>query len=526
MRDLKENFISPSLKNILSLAREEYGREMIVLNPHITFSDESTEILYVPTNKVYIPSDTGKIAHQDNSFVRLMMGPYGSGKTTWCLNEIVKRTCQMPAWDHGQRRARWAIVRNTSGELYSTTLQSWLQWFSHLGDIRKRQKPLLTYEHQFNDGYGLVNLELIFLALDRPEDIRKIKSLEVTAVYLNELSELPQNALSHFKGRINGRYPSKSFCPEPYWSGIIADSNPCDTDHWIYRDFEQNPVNSYKIFKQPPGLLKDDNDNWIRNPAADNIKSLSNDYYLQLAQGQNLDFIKVYCLGQWGSVSHGKLVFTEFNSDIHLSDEIEVIQGHPIHLGWDGGLTPACVVIQISERGQARILKEYVASDMGIRTFAESVVIPSLAQDFPYCKIGKSIFDPSGIARDSIMEEMSCIGELNSLGIPTVGATTNDIAPRLGAVRFFLNRLADGKPRFIMSRKNCPTLRKGFMQDYVYKRLAVSGEERYREIPDKNMSSHPMDALQYILLEFAAENIAQDKRPESDINMFNPVFNW
>src|SRR6185503_20143949 len=97
------------------------------------------------------------LAHNDDSFVRLIMGPYGSGKSTWCINEIVRRSCNMPHWYKGHiRRSKWAIVRNTSGELYSTTLQTWLAWFGELGDVQKRQKPLLTYFHRFNDGKGVI----------------------------------------------------------------------------------------------------------------------------------------------------------------------------------------------------------------------------------------------------------------------------------------------------------------------------------------------------------------------------------
>ncbi len=342
------------------------------------------------------------------------------------------------------------------------------------------------------------------------------------------MSELPQNALSHFKGRVNGRYPSPAFCKDRYWSGIIADTNPCDTDHWVHKDFYENVNPSYKLFRQPPGLLKDQDGNWIRNPDADNANNLSQDYYTKLAEGQNEDFVKVFCLGEWGLVSNGKLVFPEFNSDLHLVEDIQAIQGDPIHLGWDGGLTPACVVVQLSPRGQMRVLKEYVAQDMGIRTFAESVVIPSLARDFPYNKIGESIFDPSGNARDDIMEEMSCIGELNSLGIKTYAANTNDLDPRLGSIRYFLNKMIDGKPAFVMKRKTCKVLTKGFMLDYVFKRLAVGGEERFRDKPDKNMASHPMDALGYILMKFASDRIIQQKT-EKAINpeaWYNPGFRW
>lgn len=493
---------------------------------HINFNEKETIIYGSDKNKIYIPTTTGAIMHDDNSFVRLIMGPYGSGKSTWCINEIVRRTCAMPFWYQGRRRAKWAIVRNTSGELYSTTLQTWLTWFGELGDIRKRQKPLLTYEHTFNDGKGIVELELIFIALDREEDIRKIKSLEVTGAYINELSEVPQNALAHFKGRVNHRYPSRSFCAEPYWSGIIADTNPPDVDHWIYKDFEVKALESYRIFHQPPGLLKDENGKWYQNPSCDNANNLARDYYTKLAEGQNDDFIKVYCLGKYGSVSTGKNVYPEFNPNLHAVDKIHAIQGDPIHLGWDFGLTPACVVIQISPRGQFRILKEYQAEDMGIRTFAKNIVIPSLERDFPYNKIGISRADPSGIAGDDIMEELSCIGELNSLGVNTAQARTNDLEPRIGSVRYFLNGMIDGQPALIVSRDGAPGLVKGFIKDYVFKRVNVSGEERYKEVPHKNMASHRHDALQYIAMEFAADRILADKAPVNKVDMFNPTFRW
>lgn len=493
---------------------------------HISDNGKETIIYAAERDKIYIPTNTGKLFHEDDSFVRLIMGPYGSGKSTLCINEIVRRACAMPYWYNGRRRSKWAIVRNTSGELYSTTLQTWLTWFGDLGDIKKRQKPLLTYEHMFNDGHGVVELDLIFIALDREEDLRKIKSLEVTGAYINELSEVPQGALSHFKGRVNHRYPSRSFCDKPYWSGIIADTNPPDVDHWIYKDFELKTLESYRIFHQPPGLLKDDNGKWFANPQCDNANNLAPDYYTKLAEGQTEDFVKVYCLGDYGSVGFGKRVYPEFNSDLHAVPTILSIQGEPIHLGWDFGLTPACIVVQISPRGQLRILKEYQGEDMGIRTFAQNIVIPSLQRDFTYNKIGISRADPSGIAGDDIMEELSCIGELNSLGIKTEAATTNDLEPRIGSVRYFLNTMIDGQPGLIVSREGCPGLVKGFVKTYMFKRVSVSGEERYREIPDKNMSSHTHDGLQYIALEFASNHILSKKAPVERIDMNNPTFRW
>lgn len=495
---------------------------------HIEITHERTVIHAQDADKIYIPTNTGSLFHLDDSFVRVIMGPYGSGKSTLAISEIVRRACAIPAWSNGRRRSRWGIVRNTSGELQSTTLATWLAWFGDLGDIRKRQKPIMTYEHTFNDGHGIVELELIFIALDRPEDIRKIKSLELTGCYINELSEVPKAAMAHMKGRVN-RYPSKAFCHEPYWSGIIADTNPPEDDHWIYKDFEEAKYDGHVLFKQPPGLLQNEDGKWIRNPDADNANHLPDDYYEKLAEGQSSDFVKVFCLGQYGSVGFGKRVYGEFNPDFHAVDRLEAIQGHPLILGWDFGLTPACAVMQLTPRGQLMALKEYVGDGMGIRSFADSIVIPSLRVDFPYNKVGHglSIGDPAGVARSEIMEEMSCIGELCSLGIETIPARTNDIEPRLGAVRYFLNKMVDGKPGFVLDRKNCPILFRGFVKDYIYQRIAVAGEERYKDKPTKNMSSHIMNALEYGCLEIASDRIAQDKTAsEPPVNMWNPTFRW
>jgi hypothetical protein len=523
----------------LTLQQCEKRREQLLLrrrslsDQHIFFNPLKDEtIIYASEkNKIYIPNPTGQLFHNDCSFVQLIMGPYGSGKSTICVNKIVRHACSMPIWSNGRRRAKWLIIRNTSGELYSTTLQTWLTWFGELGDIRKRQKPLLTYEHTFNDGKGLIELELVFIALDRDEDIRKLKSIEATAAYINELSEVPQVVLHHLIGRVNHRYPSRSFCNESYWSGVIADTNPPDEDHWIYKDFELNPTPNYKVFHQPSGLKvnedgtfsQDQEGNYIANTLCDNYANLSPDYYVKLAEKRSEGFIKVYCAGKYGIVESGKRVYPEYNDDIHSVQKLDAIQGLPIHLCWDFGLTPACIVFQISTRGQFRVLREYVAEDMGIRTFARNIVLPELHVSFVYNSIGTSEADPSGTASDGIMEELSCIGELNALGIKTNPATTNDIDVRLSSVRYFLNAMIDGYPAFVLDRERCPILRKGFVNGYHFRRLVVSGDERYQDKPNKNRFSHPHDALQYGAMKFASDRIIEVKKPDKKIDMWNPV---
>lgn len=487
---------------------------------HIKIDNYSQLIEGSDGQKVYKPSNTGLLFHSCDDFVRLILGPYGSGKSTTCIAEIVNRTCAMPTWSNNRRRARWALIRNTTGELQSTTLQTWLAWYDGLGDIHKRQKPILTYEHMFNDGKGIVELELLFIALDREDDVRKLKSLELTGAYINEASEVPRAVLAHLQGRV-GRYPGTAFCKEKYWSGIILDTNPPSDDDWIVKEFDLEPAHGYKLFKQPPGLIESDGE-WFRNPDADNAKHLPIDYYTKLAIGQTREFINVFCLGKYGTIGTGKPVFPEFNSDMHAVAQIDAIQGHSLLLGWDFGLTPRCIVAQLTPRGQLIVLKEYTGDGMGVRTFAENIVIPGLKLDFPYCKVGNSWGDPAGAARSEIMEEMSCIGELCGLGIQTLPARSNDLGTRLGAIRFFLNRMIDGKPAFVLNKSGCQGLYKGFAKDYIYDRVAVSGEERYKDKPRKNEASHSQDALQYIALEIASTQVNVEK-PKLDISkIYNP----
>jgi len=78
---------------------------------------------------------------------------------------------------------------------------------------------------------------------------------------------------------------------------------------------------------------------------------------------------------------------------------IGVILDLPIGLGWDGGLTPTCVIGQQTKRGQLRIISELVAEDMGVRQFARDIVKPFLQKNFYGIEIAFSYIDESAAAR-------------------------------------------------------------------------------------------------------------------------------
>ena len=56
----------------------------------------------------------------------------------------------------------------------------------------------------------------------------------------------------------------------------------------------------------------------------------------------------------------------------------------------------------------------------------------------------------------------------------------------------------DGKPAFMIDKK-CRMWRKGLMGGFQYKRVQVSGDERFQDKPDKNKFSHICEAGEYAL---------------------------
>lgn len=444
----------------------------------------------------YTASPTLARFHASEAFIRGIRGPIGSGKSVGCCIEIFARAARQRPDKHGIRRSRWAIVRNTYPELKSTTIKTWQDWFPEAICPIVYDAPIRA-TLRVRD----IHLEIIFLALDRPKDVKKLLSLELTGVWINEAREVPKSVLDAAAGRV-GRYPSKRDGGAS-WSGVIMDTNPPDDSHWWYKAAEEERPHNWAFWAQPPALIRRGKTSiYDPNPAAENIENheLGYDYWLRQLPGKSDEWIKVYVLGQYGTVLDGRVVYSEYRDDFHCAGDIlEPMRGLPLILGWDWGRTPAVVIGQLTPRGQMRVIDELVvdatSQSMGVRSFARDVVKPHLASHYAGMTIGRSFGDPSGAAQDA--NDDSTFDIVGEEGIPTEASPTNDPAARQDAVIRYLKATADGEPGFLLSPK-CVFLRKGFLGGYHYTRVQVSGEERYRDVPNKNRYSHPHDAQQYM----------------------------
>jgi len=65
---------------------------------------------------------------QSEAFVRVILGPVGSGKSTGCLMEIVRRMTEQKPGPDGVRRTRFAVVRQTLSQIKQTILKEFFTW--------------------------------------------------------------------------------------------------------------------------------------------------------------------------------------------------------------------------------------------------------------------------------------------------------------------------------------------------------------------------------------------------------------
>lgn len=438
----------------------------------------------------------------DNSKVRLIIGPYGSGKTTGCIMELMRRAMMEYPDANNVRRTRFVVVRNTAQQLRQTILE----------DIRKWLTPAMTYRVtdstvQFRFSHptqGRIESDWMLIPLDKPEDQQRLLSLNITGGWVSEFREIPIRIVEALLGRC-GRYVPIGVKGNA-WHGVIGESNPPDEDSEWYNKLEIERPPTWKLFKQPGGM----------DPKAENKEPgrLPPGYYEDLVASNNADWVDVHVHAKYGKSLSGQAVFrASFKPDFHVTyNSLKPIPSLPLMIGQDFGRTPASLVGQVDNRGRLLVFNEATSVDMGIEQFATSTLRPLMFNNFT----GLSSFmvaDPTGKDKGQISEE-SPFDALRRLGFKVYGAPTNDLEPRLRSVEQLFLRQIDGGPMLLIDGANCPLLVQALKFHYRYKR------KQNMELEDKPEKTHPwsdlVDCLQYLALSTNANYVGKmmmDSRP-------------
>lgn len=466
----------------------------------------------------YVPSPTGLALHNCDKYLKMIVGPYGSGKSCACAIDVLTNACAQPPSKDGIRYCRVGVVRSTYTELRSATRKSLLEVLpSECGVLNESGAPIQgEYYIPLPDGTKLV-LELDLWAAQTADDAEKFKSSNWTFAWINEATGCAPAVYSMVTSRV-GRYPSADE-GDIRWGGIIMDFNQPAPGSWL-EDFVKNPQPNWAVFHQPPAAFKKENENgdtvYELNPAAENLRNLGAPepddppdftpeqrgmrYYRNQIESNirmgRFDIVdNQFCMLDVPIVD-GKPVYSNFQKARHVAkQEIKPEPFKPIVIGMDqSGLHPAAVIMQ-EQKGHWCIIDELYMDGEGFENFLLGGLIPLLRTKYAECPVYCAI-DPSN-QRDS-WQGITPKERLAEFGIVAVTEISNSFRVRVQAVEHMLNLYTGG----LLISPNCEWVIRGFQSEYRYRRLRTVGTVGavYTPQPEKNEYSHIAESCQYACL--------------------------
>lgn len=464
----------------------------------------------------YNCTPTGMEFHKSRKKVRMITGPYGSGKSCMIVNELLMNAIEQPICPgsecpkapRGLRKTKIGVVRSSFPELKNATRLSIMEVFpDQCGTILSGGSPITgNYFIPLNDGTA-AQVEFFLTSLQSAEDTEKIRSINWTMAWINEATGVSYQVFEDLLGRV-GRYPSKEEggCG---WPGIIMDFNWPPNGHWLHTLMKHAKAGSdtYDLFTQPPAAFKEVDDygnvSYSLNKNAENLDNLDTNYYndqidARLIEGRYDQIDTLFCLLDV-PMKDGKPVFPDFRYDDHVDRAvIEPQKNCSTIIGIDtSGIHPACVIAQ-EFHGHWAILDELYGDELGLETFMYKGLMPLLRKKYHNCDFIASC-DPAN-ARDALTAT-SPTDYLKRFNIDIFLPATNDPKTRIRVAEVLFNR-AKGHGGWLIS-PNCVQLITALQGEYKYKKLKISGsvEPVYDAKPDKNSSySHIADAFQYLAM--------------------------
>lgn len=194
---------------------------------------------------VYKPTASGYALHESDKFIKIIVGPYGSGKSCAVVNDLLYYAyAQRPA-SNGIRYTRIGVIRGSYPMLSSTTRKSIIEVAPpDCGSVNLGGAPMSgTYSIPLADG-TTAQIEFVLQALETAEDAEKIRSANWSFAWINEATEVDYAILAMATTRV-GRFPTASLGGCTY-AGIIIDCNQPPRGHFL-ADMIKNPEPNWEI---------------------------------------------------------------------------------------------------------------------------------------------------------------------------------------------------------------------------------------------------------------------------------------
>lgn len=429
------------------------------------------------------PTSKQEIFRDAEEKYKLFGGGVGGGKSRAGCAEGVRLSIMYPG-------NRGFMCRAESASFVRTTLVTLL---AVIGQIEKLmgQKIILKHNKSDKEIYFINGSVILYGGLGGPEDMERIKSLEIGWYFVDEASESPLNVIEMLKARLRWKLPDGT---SPKYFGMYA-SNP--EPGWVKNQFVTPQLlgrpKKRHIFIQ--ALLKD-------NPY------VPEGYLEELTEDNPATWVKRYVDGSWDAVE-GQ-IWSEFDILVHVfpneaSDlPIPHVSETPYQAsaGLDHGSTnPTCLLASyIDESGNIFIYDEYYSKGL------VSHHCTSIQGQFSVPEFSEILADPSMMRRDREKngEPWSIFDEYDDYGI--------DLSPANNSVEAGLNRVGEylkidpkhknpitgemGAPRLYIST-NCPNLIRE-IPEYIWKKVKDQTSNPKEE--PKKKDDHACDALRYIVM--------------------------
>lgn len=231
--------------------------------------------LHIRVSKTIFNSSFLPLLDDNTHDVILLLGGGGSGKSYFSFQRAVIRCIQ--------DKRKYLITRKSAVDLERSCwadVMAALDFFCIKGEV-KINKSLKTVD--FPNGS-----QMLFMGLDDEQKVKSIPS--ITDIIIEECSEISLDTFSQLKQRMRGS--------GQFRNQLILQCNPVSKVNWVYKHFFQDGCKEANCLIHRSTYK----DNRFLNETT--IKALES------YKDTNPYFYRVYCLGEWGSLS--KQIFSNY----------------------------------------------------------------------------------------------------------------------------------------------------------------------------------------------------------------------
>lgn len=466
----------------------------------------------------YRPGPSIKQFHQSPAFVRALIGARGSGKTCGTSVEAIRHGLHNPG-------ARILGLRKTEISQGETTTETFKDSFDQLGDLFvprsqslfREWRDYLTvrfpsleaidrFNHfmQGNPNKAAIDFWLVgeankwcswlfFRGLpDTAKSANRLRGYECSLAVLIEADLLDRSDYDLTVACLRWKNAHGKFIED---TGIIIDSNPPGTRHWLAQMEEETTKD------------KDDKFKFWHIPTRENAHNLPPNYVENLVSTykKNPAMHARMVEGQYADAFDGAPVFHAFDQG-HAYEDLPWPRGAYLVRGWDFGVVNACVFSAYWKHEEQEYwwdLKELFLEDSDTDRQCRRVV-EITTQDFSFwndrdlCSGVLDYCDPAGAARKDTGKSTDILA---TYGIyPSFKNRVRSLQKSIAVY----NRILEAKDKqgnfiYRIDKKGCPLLYVASIGGYRYPKVGEAGygNDEPGKGPSFGNFDHVADAARY-----------------------------